>query len=327
MSDTGVPLSKRPDPEDEYSATVLASHWVERPAADGETVSETLLEAVLEDADSATAVETPEPSAASGTSDGSASDGTGPERVAAALPAGPDAASVTVPLPAGPDAGSVTVPLPEEPDPAAGASATVPEDTAPRAASTVIALAAPDATPDVVEGTVLRFGPGVTAAVRERYDRDHAATVWHGTLPGNAPLVPDGPRPSRLAGLRRYTLAVVVLVAVIGFLAWQRYGPGLTVRNVEVAVDPAAAGCDGTAVVTGQVETDGRPGSLTYHWVRNDGTTSGDLRERLARGQTRAQLRLSWTFHGKGSFPARAELLVTSPTPHHAAVDFTYTCP
>ncbi|MGW7363489.1 hypothetical protein ACWGI8_08685 [Streptomyces sp. NPDC054841] len=216
MNDPRIPFTGRPDPEDEYSATALASHWVERP----------------------------------------------------------------------------------EPEPV----------------------------PDAVEGTVLRFGPGVTAAVRERYDRDNTATVWHGTLAGGTPL-PQGRRTSRLAGLRRYTLAAVVLLAVLGFLAWQRYGPGLAVRGVTVGTDPAGPGCDGTAVITALVDTDGRPGSLTYHWVRNDGTTSEELSERLARGQRQARLRLLWTFHGEGAYDARAELRITSPSRHTAAAGFTYSCP
>ncbi|MFE3323613.1 hypothetical protein [Streptomyces sp. NPDC059176] len=297
MSDAGVPLTKRPgsepEREDDYSATVLASHWVERPAADGETVSETLREESAP-TDTTTLREDEQP------------------------------AGEPVTLREDGQPGGGTLRLGTEPPGRTLREETVPRSTVP---GPVTATTVADVAPDVVEGTVLRFGPGVTAVVRARHERDEAATVWHGTLPGNTPLVQEGRRPSRLAGLRRYTLAAVVLIAVVGLLLWQRFGPGPTVRNVAVTVAPSVADCDGTAVITGLVDTDGRPGGLTYHWVRNDGTTSGDLHERLARGQTRAQLRLSWTFHGEGSFPARAELRVTSPTPHRAAVDFTYSCP
>ncbi|MGW1138680.1 hypothetical protein ACWD6S_14510, partial [Streptomyces zhihengii] len=46
----------------------------------------------------------------------------------------------------------------------------------------------PDAevAPDRVEGEVLRFGPGVTAVVRQRGDAATLAGVWHGTLAGEA---------------------------------------------------------------------------------------------------------------------------------------------
>ncbi|MEU2489868.1 hypothetical protein [Streptomyces sp. NPDC007883] len=184
----------------------------------------------------------------------------------------------------------------------------------------------PDTPPDAVEGTVLRFGPGVTAAAREKYEQDRTTAVWHtGTTPGAAPAAAGTGR-SRAAGLRRYGLAALILLAAL-LLGWQRYGPGPTVRGVAVDTDPAGPGCDGTAVVTAVVRTDGRPGTLTYRWVRSDGTASEVLTERLARGQDRARLRLLWTFHGEGVHRARAELRLGSPSEHHASTEFTYTCP
>ncbi|UUN25086.1 hypothetical protein [Streptomyces sp. FIT100] len=188
------------------------------------------------------------------------------------------------------------------------------------------------AAPDRVEGAVLRFGPGVTAAVRTRQGHGHgaAAAVPHRTLPGPTPAPPRAPArraASRLGGPRRYTLAAVVLLAVLGILAWDRYGPGVGVRSVSVRTDPAGPGCDGTAEITALVATDGRPGTLTYHWVRNDGTASEEFTERLARGQRQARLRLLWTFRGEGAYEARAELRITAPTRHRAAAGFTYTCP
>ena len=78
-------------------------------------------------------------------------------------------------------------------------------------------------------------------------------------------------------------------------------------------------GCDGTADVVGVVKTNGRPGTVTYRWVRSDGTTSGLLREKLTRGQKQARLHLLWTFHGRGEYRAAAELRIVSPSAHTAA--------
>ncbi|MEV6651838.1 hypothetical protein [Streptomyces sp. NPDC051219] len=186
--------------------------------------------------------------------------------------------------------------------------------------------AAPDAAPDRVEGSVLRFGPGVTAVAHHRHGRDSTATVWHGTLPGRTPLPPRAGR-QRSAGLRRYSLAAVVLLAALAFLAWQRYGPTMAVRGVTVQTPPQSPSCDGTADITAVVKTDGRPGTLAYRWQRSDGTTSGELREGVSRGQREARLHLLWTFHGRGDYRARAELQITSPTRHTAATGFTYSCP
>ncbi|MEU2156135.1 hypothetical protein ABZ532_14160 [Streptomyces sp. NPDC019396] len=168
--------------------------------------------------------------------------------------------------------------------------------------------------PDRTEGPVLRFGPGVTAT-----------TVWHGTLPGLPPAAPVRPV-SRFAGLRRYTLAAVILVAVLCYLGWDRYGPGVSVRELSVSTPAGGPGCDGTSVITALVETNGRPGTVRYRWVRNDGTVSEELAERLARGQRQARLKLRWTFHGEGVFDARAEVRITSPVERSAATRFTYTC-
>ncbi|WP_369197940.1 hypothetical protein [Streptomyces djakartensis] len=167
------------------------------------------------------------------------------------------------------------------------------------------------AAPDRVEGTVLRFGPGVTAAGRT-----------HRTLPA----LPQRPAPARRR-LRRHALPVLVLLCVLAFLAWQRLGPPLAVGSVTVTARPSALGCDGTADLTGLVTTNGRPGTLSYRWVRSDGTSSGVLKEELVRGRTQARLHLRWTFRGHGERQARAELRILSPASRTAAAGFSYTCP
>lgn len=168
------------------------------------------------------------------------------------------------------------------------------------------------AVPDRVEGSVLRFGPGVTAA-----------------LPLPFPVTPV-PRTRRRPGeWRRYTLAAVVLIGVLCYLGWQRYGPALEVRDVVVTTDAADAGgpgCDGTADVVAVVRTNGRPGVLTYRWLRSDGTRSEQLTERVPNGRTEARLHLLWTFQGAGTYSAKAELELVSPVRQTAAAEFTYRC-
>ncbi|WP_369199136.1 hypothetical protein [Streptomyces djakartensis] len=169
----------------------------------------------------------------------------------------------------------------------------------------------PSAAPDRMEGTVLRFGPGVTAAGRT-----------HRTLPALPQRpTPAGPR------LRRHALPVLVVLCVLAFLTWQRLGPPLTVGSVTATARPTALGCDGTADITGLVTTNGRTGTLSYRWVRSDGTSSGVLKEELVRGRTQARLHLRWTFQGEGERQARAELRILSPTSRTAAAEFTYSCP
>ncbi|MDD9376160.1 hypothetical protein M8Z33_05655 [Streptomyces sp. ZAF1911] len=167
------------------------------------------------------------------------------------------------------------------------------------------------AVPDRVEGSVLRFGPGVTAA-----------------LPVPFPLY-TAPAPRRRSEWRRYTLAAVVLIGVLCYLGWQRYGPALEVRDLVVstgAADAKGPGCDGTADVVAVVRTNGRPGVLTYRWLRSDGTRSEQLRERVPSGRKEARLHLLWTFQGAGTYPAKAELELVSPVRRTAAAEFTYRC-
>ncbi|MER7949347.1 hypothetical protein ABTY59_18345 [Streptomyces sp. NPDC096079] len=181
----------------------------------------------------------------------------------------------------------------------------------------------PDPTPDRVEGDVLRFGPGVTAAAARRAAHTPtAAQIWHGTLPGTPP---PRPRRSRRRALR-YAPAALILLLTLALLAWREYGPRVSVRDVTVTVPEGRLGCDGTANVLAVVRTDGRPGTLTYHWERSDGTHSATLRETVPRGSDEARLHLLWTFEGRGTHAAVARLVLTSPTRHTAEATFTYRC-
>ncbi|WP_327377845.1 hypothetical protein OG393_30190 [Streptomyces sp. NBC_01216] len=184
--------------------------------------------------------------------------------------------------------------------------------------------------PDRVEGEVLRFGPGVTAAALGSGGAPSLTTrmIWHGTLPGADPgTAPPPPRrPGVLRVLRRYALALVVLLAVLGYLGWQRFGPPLSLRETAVTAPREPLACDATADVVGVVRTNGRPGTITYRWDRSDGSTSGLLRERVARGQREATLHLLWTFHGRGTHQAAATLVITSPAGATATGRFVYRC-
>ncbi|MFJ9720663.1 hypothetical protein ACIRPQ_32790 [Streptomyces sp. NPDC101213] len=225
-----------------------------------------------------------------------------------------DAAPAPGPLPpanpaAGDDDYSATVlashwvQLPE-PEPGSGsrpASVPAPTPSAPT-------VAAPG------DGTVLRFGPGVTTAALTRHPR--------ATPP--APVPPPPPR----RRLRRHALPALVLAAAVLFLFWREHtAPAVGVREVSVGVARELQGCDTTAVVVGVVRTDGRPGTLSYRWVRGDGTSSAVRHAAVARGQHQVRLQLLWTFEGAGRHAAVAELRVLSPERRSAEVRFVYDCP
>ena len=220
----------------------------------------------------------------------------------------------------GPAAGSAS-------GPASGPEAGIAEYSATVLGSHWFERPAEEVAPDRVEGEVLRFGPGVTAAALRRGGGTSttAEMIWHGTLAGAGGVAPPPPR-RRLRALSRYALAAVVLLAVLAHLGWQRFGPAVSVHRVTVTAPRETLGCDATADVVAVLATDGRPGTITYRWERSDGTASGSLREEVTRGQKEARLHLLWTFHGQGSHAATATLVIDSPAGSTAAGTFRYRC-
>ncbi|WP_330347194.1 hypothetical protein [Streptomyces sp. NBC_00582] len=167
-------------------------------------------------------------------------------------------------------------------------------------------------------GSVLRFGPGVTARPGAT-----AGSVY----PVRTVTVPAAPPARRHRRLRRHALPALVLVAAVLFLLWRQHDtPGLSVRGVSAAAGRGSTGCDTTADVVGVVRTDGHAGELSYRWVRNDGTESDVLHARVAEGRRTVRLHLLWTFQGQGHYAASAELRVLSPGGGTARAAFTYDC-
>ncbi|MEH0630703.1 hypothetical protein [Streptomyces stelliscabiei] len=148
---------------------------------------------------------------------------------------------------------------------------------------------------------------------------------------GRAPHPPDaahhaaGPG-ARRRRLRRHALPALVVLCVLAFLAWQRLGPSVQVRTVAVAAEPKVLGCDGTADIVGLVRTNGRPGTLSYRWIRSDGTTSGVLREVLVRTSVRRACTCCGRSRARPS-RGRAELRILSPSQRAVTVPVTYDCP
>jgi len=206
---------------------------------------------------------------------------------------------------------SATTPLPAP----APMSRTTPPTTGATTPQPGPGTGAPAGADDGVAPGLLRFGPGVPDPAAAQ-----AAAVWHGaTGAGSAP-----PRRRRRAAR---VLVALVLLAALAFLLWQRFGPALSVSSVAVTTSDGSVACGATRVVTGTVRTSGGAGTLRYHWVRNDGTDSGPLRQKVAAGHHTVRLPLRWSFRGHGVYRARATLSVDAPGTRTASVSFTYSCP
>ncbi|MFK0194333.1 hypothetical protein [Kitasatospora sp. NPDC090308] len=163
------------------------------------------------------------------------------------------------------------------------------------------------------EGELRRYGPGVPPG---------AVAVWRGEA------VAAAPSPRRWD--RWLLVPLVLLLALLGYLLWERYGRPVEVVGVTAGTASAGPGCDGTAVVTGTLETDGGAGRVTYRWLRNDGTVSGPFVQHVAAGHRRTDVTLEWSFRGHGEFAAGARLEVlegADGSGHYAEAAFTYACP
>ena len=97
-------------------------------------------------------------------------------------------------------------------------------------------------------------------------------------------------------------------------------------RSVSVRATPGVVACEKSADVVATVSTNGNAGKLKYRWTRNDGVGSGTLVQSLARGQHSVNLHLTWTFHGPGTYDARAAVQLLSPGNAGATVNFRYVC-
>ncbi|MFB8166653.1 hypothetical protein ACFC60_01735 [Kitasatospora purpeofusca] len=156
---------------------------------------------------------------------------------------------------------------------------------------------------------VHRFGPGVPPAV---------AAAWHGTPPP----------PTRRPTLPWLVPAAVVLALLAVLPARCRAEPPLTPTGLTLTATRAdGPPCDGSAVFTATVTTDGHPGTVRYRWRRDDGSVSGELRQPVRSGEYRTDLVLGWSFVGHGTLHATATVEILSPRSLSATASFDYTCP
>lgn len=175
-------------------------------------------------------------------------------------------------------------------------------------------------------GARVEGGPGADVGSATRLGGRRApATASRGPIrPAPAWQAPPGRRRPRRGGLLAALLTVAVAIAVAYLLS--RPDPlRVTGASVAPAVDPGGS-CDVTVDVVGTVTTDGRPGALTYQWLRSDGQASQELSQSVADGATSTQVHLMWTFSGSGTYPATATLRVLRPDRLDAVGHFTYSC-
>jgi hypothetical protein len=163
-------------------------------------------------------------------------------------------------------------------------------------------------TTDVIS---LRIGKGVTTGRPGRFHR------------------PDRRRRGRAVRFLAGVLTVV-LVAAAAWTAWQwwhRLHNRVQVTAVTVTAARPATACDVQFDIVGTIATNGKPGTVAYHWVRSDGQDSGTLTQSVGAGQTGTAVHLYWKFTGQGRLTATATLRVLRPTSAEGTTRITYACP
>ena len=96
--------------------------------------------------------------------------------------------------------------------------------------------------------------------------------------------------------------------------------------HVSVTIANQSVACNSTVNVIGAISTNGRGETIRYQWVY--GGVADPPRVVAITGSSGAVLvKLKWTFHGKGTGQAVAELRVLNPRPTESSITFPYSCP
>jgi hypothetical protein len=156
-----------------------------------------------------------------------------------------------------------------------------------------------------------------------------APATW--ASPGGIPNWPTPP-PQRRRPRRRWagllsTLITLALAAGVWIYVYQRTHDKLEITGVRVTVANLPLKCNGTADIIGTISTNGYGGPISYQWVRGTDQPMAALVADDASGSHTVQVRLNWTFHGKGTGNAVAKLNVVTPGPGaESSITFPYSC-
>lgn len=154
-----------------------------------------------------------------------------------------------------------------------------------------------------------------------------------GTQPVSGPAWPDATKARSRRRRPRWrgivsTLITFAIVGGIGAYVWMRtHQSPLKVTGVSVALaSPLGNACNVTAELVGTIVTNGKGGPITYQWAQNTNPPLPAATVTNASGANTVTVTFKWTFHGKGTQHALAELHVISPNEAIGNTEFTYSC-
>jgi hypothetical protein len=157
------------------------------------------------------------------------------------------------------------------------------------------------------------------------------STQHPGTQQVGGPAWPDAvkarsrKRKPRWRGIVSTIITLLIVAGVAGFWYIKNHHPALKDTAVSVALLSPPKNCAGTVDVVGTIATNGSGGTITYQWSKNNAVLPAAT-VTAGSGHNTVQVTLKWTFTGKGTQQAVAELQVLSPNPATGNAQFTYTC-
>ncbi|MFI7631694.1 hypothetical protein [Microbispora rosea] len=105
--------------------------------------------------------------------------------------------------------------------------------------------------------------------------------------------------------------------------------PPLEVAALFVTSRTEHVGCDGQAMISATMNTNGSPGRIRYRWTRNDGLTMPEETVDVGRGESIVTLPLHWRVSGVGDFRGVAAFEILEPAASaglRSSTRFTYHC-
>jgi hypothetical protein len=162
-----------------------------------------------------------------------------------------------------------------------------------------------------------------------RFGQGPPPPTWQSATAGH-PILQQQPKKKKLWKRVSAFFSVLLTLAIgaaIAWMFWQRTADPLVVNSAIVApaADPNGK-CNVQVDVVGTIVTNGNGGTISYEWLRSDGTTSGLLNQTVLDGTTSTQVHLFWQFSGRGTKKVTATLKVHSPNVTEAKTEFTYSC-
>jgi serine/threonine protein kinase len=148
-----------------------------------------------------------------------------------------------------------------------------------------------------------------------------------GALPAWPTPKPRPPRRRRWRGVLSTLLTVAIACGVLGYV-YERSHAKLRIASVSVTTPTTTVGCDGKVKLIGTITTNGRGGPISYEWVIPGDGKPAVLTAADQTGKDTATVGLTWSFHGRGTGNAVAELRVLSPAQVTASLKVPYSgCP